>query len=119
MKCLSVLLLSVVLGLSCAPARTRQARAATLTATQIHDQLLAFHAAVLTQAGMEAEQRQLAVAWIDQGVKQLAPGLKLSDAQVVTLWEAGARHGWPAVRAAIGPYDPLQPWAVTFDRLLQ
>jgi hypothetical protein len=100
------------------PAARARARA-TLTSAQVQTQLLQFHAAVLVQPGMELEQRQLVVAWIDQGVKQLAPGLPLPDAQILLLWEGGARHGWPAVRSALGPFDALQSWAVTFDALLQ
>ena len=112
-----VLIVAMAVLLSgCAMLPSSQARMRTKVQSEFrpamaYDQLVAFHAAVLNTEGLEKEHLAIIIAWIARGVETL----RLQPDQ----WEATAREKWPVVRSLIGPYDGLQEYAVTFDRLLQ
>jgi len=120
MRVLSCLLFTIVWSLACAALPASQARMRTQVRSEFRPQqayqaLVQFHSAVLQQylaGGMEHEQLAVIVRWVAVG-----DGI-LTGPQPDT-WEATAREVWPVVRSLIGPYDSLQPFARTFDALLQ
>jgi len=115
MKLWIVALALVASGCAALPssqAKMRQQVQSEFRPAPVYEQLLAFHDALVQTPGVELEHVAILTRWIALGVRTLRGDDPSS-------WEAVARPGWPQVRSLIGPYDTLQPFAATFDHLLQ
>lgn len=108
--CIVLLVLLVLWLVSCASATRR----ATVHPAAVVAELVQFHGAVaeqFDQGGMELEHYNLVQRWIASEIRVLQANPRQ--------WEGQARLDWPRVKAICVPFESLNPWTHTIDRLLQ